>query len=215
MWRNPTEKDEQQLASFVKKFNVESIRNEMQLDDYIIGKYFKSSFCYIIERKLDFVGGIKGATSFKFGIYYGTTRSDSEPEYRFTSKFGKNKSDFFRNVKKELASLIERTQILNKFKEIDLLITGMFKHKIMFCYNPKILLPVYSIDDLKHFTNRLKLAVKNTFEELQLQLMSYRDSNYSNLDNLHFACLLYDEFGKHISKEEIEKNDDLDNKLNC
>lgn len=50
MWGNPTKKDEQQLASFVKKINVEYIRNEMQLDDYIIGKQFKSIFVILLRE---------------------------------------------------------------------------------------------------------------------------------------------------------------------
>lgn len=214
MWGNPTKKDEETLKAFVTRFNVDYILNDMSIDDYIIGKQSKTSFCYIIERELDYVGGIRGATSLKFGVYYGIIKSNPTKDYRYTLKFGKNKDEAFNNVKLELASLIKRTLELETFKEIDSKISGMFKHKIMFCYNPKLLLPVYSTDDLKHFTNRLNLIDKDSFEELQLQLMEYRNNNYSNMDNLHFAYWLYDEFEKHITKEEIEKNNDLDNKLN-
>ena len=214
MWGKITNKDLQTLKSFVDRFNVDYIMNEMQLDDYVMGKESKTSFCYIIERGLSFIGGIQGATAYKFGIYYGKTKSDPIMQYRYTKKFGNNKDEVFQNVKIELVSLINRTKLLKEFKDIVSLISGMFKYKIMYIYNPSILLPIYCIDDLAHFSNRLSLPLKKTFEEYQLQLIEYKNQNYPELDNLEFAIKMYDEFGRHLSKEEISVNEDKDVSLN-
>lgn len=214
MWGKVTNKDLQTLKSFVERFNVGYIMNEMQLDDYVMGKDSKTSFCYIVERGLSFIGGIQGATAYKFGIYYGKTKSDLKMQYRFTKKFGNNQDEAFRNVKIELVSLINRTKQLKVFEDIDSLIAGMFKYKIMYIYNPSILLPIYFIDDLAHFSNRLSLPIKKTFKEYQLQLIEYKNEHYPELDNLGFAVKMYNEFGKHLSKEEISVNEDKDISLN-
>ena len=45
---------------------------------------------------------IQGATSFKFGIYFGRTKSDPKRKYRFTEKFGSTEAQAFAAVKSAL-----------------------------------------------------------------------------------------------------------------
>src|ERR1700722_14576467 len=71
--------------SFVKYFNRKRIQT-MKIDDYVIGlgkPVNGFNFCYALERQLDGLGRILGATAFKFGVYYGRTRSSKKEEYRF------------------------------------------------------------------------------------------------------------------------------------
>lgn len=41
---------------FIEKYNVDYIKNTMDIDDYITGKQSKTSFCYIVENGLMFLG---------------------------------------------------------------------------------------------------------------------------------------------------------------
>ena len=85
----PSKAEKQELNDFIKKYNEDYVLNEMPIDDYIIGKGNKTSFCYFVEGGISFIGIIAGITSFKFGIYYGKTKNDSDMKYRFDEKLGK------------------------------------------------------------------------------------------------------------------------------
>lgn len=68
-------------SAFVRYFNGNKIAN-MQIDDYVAGVELPErgfNFCYGLERQLDGLGRIIGATAFKFGVYYGRTRSCTNP----------------------------------------------------------------------------------------------------------------------------------------
>lgn len=49
---------------------------------------------------------LQGATSFKFGIYFGRTKSDPTRKYRFTEKFGTTEGDAFAAVRVSLVDLV-------------------------------------------------------------------------------------------------------------
>lgn len=94
--------------SYVRYFNRNKIRT-MKIHDYAIGvKPPKGgyNFCYTLERELDGLGRIIGATAFKFGVYYGRTRSDADYEYRFAKKFGYTYQEAFKNVKEAILNLL-------------------------------------------------------------------------------------------------------------
>src|SRR5712692_4581836 len=67
---------------------------DLQVDDYVIG-HKKPTFCDYLEPKTSSWANIMGATAFKFGIYYGRTKSDPEVIYRFASRFGDTKESAF------------------------------------------------------------------------------------------------------------------------
>lgn len=52
---------------FVRRFTPKKI-NAMTIEEYVIGKQSKTSFCYLIERTLESLGRITGQPSSKFGI---------------------------------------------------------------------------------------------------------------------------------------------------
>ncbi len=113
--------EESELLTFSKNFNTAyedaavSVRGEflrayplnhlkdITLDEYVIGKG-TPSFCARVEAKTKAWASIQGATAYKFGIYYGRTKSESEMKYRFTQKFGDTKKKAFDSVKEALLS---------------------------------------------------------------------------------------------------------------
>lgn len=63
---------EKKRNAFLKRFPTDKL-DSLSIEQYVIGgKYSKDSFCYWLENLLSKLGNIHGATSFKFGIYYGT-----------------------------------------------------------------------------------------------------------------------------------------------
>src|SRR5712691_951691 len=55
---------------FLRKFPQDKL-SDLHIDEYVEGKDNTDSFCYWMEIRLIDLGNIKGATAFKFGIYYG------------------------------------------------------------------------------------------------------------------------------------------------
>ncbi len=95
-------------SSFTQHFNHNRIR-DMSIDEYASGAELPSkgyNFCYALERQLDGLGRIIGATAFKFGVYFGRTKSDDNYEYRFTKRFGETYQEAFESVKESILDLV-------------------------------------------------------------------------------------------------------------
>ena len=199
----------------ITHFNEDYVLNEMQIDEYVIGRNNKDSFCYLVERRLRPLGSILGATASKFGLYYGRTKNDNIDTYRSTKRFGKTPDEAFDNIKKEINKLIIISKRLNSYEEVPSMFNGMFKHKIIYLYNKNIMLPCFNENDMIHFAKKLKLKPEKTYEKLQLQLLDYKNKNKpSSFSNHDFVCELYSAYGRSISKEEINTNDVRDVELN-
>ena len=170
-WKNV----EKMRQAFVRDYSPAKIK-AMRLDDYVIGKGAENpSFCYRIERETDDLGRILGATAFKFGVYYGKTRSDPIMQYRFRDKWGNNAEDAFTAVKEEILALLQSAAS----KDIHALnqnrLSPMFKGKILFVYHPDEYMPIYSQEHLNFFIAELNLhANPNSGVEMQRALMAYR-----------------------------------------
>jgi len=162
-------------VDFVFDFPPETI-GSLQLDEYVIGKGAENrSFCYRLEREMDDLGRILGATAFKFGVYYGRTKSDPVDKYRFAKRWGSGVEEAFEATKKEIVSLLQAASI----KDIDSLdqnpLSKMFKGKLLFVYFPDEYAPIYSQYHLKYFVTELNLhANPNSTIEMQRALMDYR-----------------------------------------
>jgi len=61
-----------------------------------------SSFCNLVESRTKAWANIQDPDSFKFGVYYGKTKTDPTRKYRFTQKFGTNEQEAFAAVKAAL-----------------------------------------------------------------------------------------------------------------
>src|ERR1035441_8862824 len=94
----------QTRGQFIQKFPINAI-HKLTLDEYVVGHH-TSSFCNLVESGTKAWANIQGATSFKFGIYFGKTKSDPTRKYRFTAKFGTNEKEAFAAVKAALLDLV-------------------------------------------------------------------------------------------------------------
>lgn len=62
-------------GEFLQKFPLENI-SKLTLEKYVIGRG-TSSFCAYVEAKTKSWANVQGATSAKFGIYFGKIKGDS------------------------------------------------------------------------------------------------------------------------------------------
>lgn len=141
---------EKYRKEFVKLFPISNILN-MTLENYVIGKESKESFCYLIERKLIKLGSILGGPSKKFGIYF----SKKNSSYEFNQIFGENERQAFQNVKQAIYDLLTACQQGNKQKIKDNKISLMYKGKILATYFPDENLNIFSMEHLDYFLDRL------------------------------------------------------------
>ena len=59
----------QTRGHFIEKFPLRSL-DKLTLDEYVVGHH-DPSFCNLVESGTKAWANIQGATSFKFGIYFG------------------------------------------------------------------------------------------------------------------------------------------------
>lgn len=145
--------------AFAKYYTPTQI-TEMPIEHYALGNDLPTigyHFCHTLERALDGLGRTIGATSFKFGVYYGVTRSDKTPKYRHTMIYGANYQIAFRNVKIFINRLIEAGKNEDIIEIVKNPISPMFKGKILSTYFPDRYLNVFSDDHLKYFLVQLNL----------------------------------------------------------
>jgi hypothetical protein len=187
---------------FLTDYPVSKI-NRLTLDQYVIGKGSENrSFCYRIERELDSLGRILGATAYKFGVYYGRTKSDPKMEYRFRPHWGTKRDAAFTAVKQSIVYLLQAASRDDMAAIRENMISPMFKGKLLFIYFPEKFAPIYAWPHLEHFLAQLNIS--GTFEseaDMQRALMDYRET-WPALKEQH-ACLymrfLYDLFGYPIA----------------
>jgi hypothetical protein len=152
--------------SFSRFFNQNRIRN-MSIDDYVAGVELPEkgfNFCYGLERQLDGLGRIIGATAFKFGVYYGRTKSDDNYEYRFTQKFGSSHREAFQNVNNAIIQLLNSGESEDIKAIVENPLSPMFKGKILCTYFPERYLNIFSYDHLNYFLTQLDLDTNKLIE---------------------------------------------------
>lgn len=204
-------------SSFVRHFTRSRIRR-MRIDDFVIGVPIPKgsyNFCYGLERQLDGLGRIIGATAFKFGVYHGRTKSDPTHEYRFTNKFGNNYHEAFENIRAALLQLLD----LGASEDIDGIvlnpISAMFKGKILSTYFPDRYLNVFSWVHLNYFLTQLDL---DTEELIKGDAVVKREAllKFKNRDRIMkkwsadlFADFIYTEYpGRPPKRDASFDNDD-------
>jgi len=200
----------------VSHFTPEYIESMTDMKEYVIGYGRENkSFCYLVEVGLKDFGEIRGATSSRFGLWYGTYRNDKIRKYRATKlHFNGDVTKAFSDMKAAVAKLIRDTKQLTHFKDLDFILDGMFKYKIMYLYNPNIMLPFFSKEDMRHFEEKLELEPSDTYEACQEQLLSYKNAQYPGLTNHEFMQQLYCTYGRYNAAQVNEVNDASDDKLN-
>lgn len=179
---------------FIKAFPLKRLR-DLTVDDYVIGKG-TDSFCAYVEPKTKAWANIQGATASKFGIYFGKTKSAPKKQYRFTRKFGANKSEAFQEVKVALLDLVKAGKSKN-FSAIDSNgLSQMFKAKILSLYFPDNYINVCSSEHLELFASKLGIPEKSYSSEYQHLLTEWKRGNSitKKWSNPKFMYYLYSKY---------------------
>jgi len=182
---------------FVNSFQISQIEN-LSLDEYVVGKQSKKSFCYRIETELKELGNMKGSTSDKFGVYYGKKGKDKEVRYRFTSKYGTNAEEAFIDVKSEITKLLNAGLNEDSSDIIKSKIAPLFRYKLLGTYFPEKYLNVYSKDHLDYFIGEFGINSKSkSIFGKQTSLLEFKNNNEISKEwtNLEFSRFLYHKIG--------------------
>lgn len=192
----------QTRGEFIDAFPISRLKN-LTPENYVIGLK-TPTFCYRVEVQTRAWAVIQGATAFKFGIYFGRTKSDPKKIYRCSSKFGSTKTPTFKAVRFALIELVA----LGGRKRIDFAmidanpLSQMFKAKILSLYFPDKFLNICSQKHLKKFATRIGFPDARYASKFQHLLMDAKmtDPITRKWSNPKFMEFLYAEyFPKHHS----------------
>ena len=160
---------------FVQKFSPAKIAS-MKIDDYVIGRQSKTSFCYELERKLDQLGRITGQPSSKFGIWY----SPQIDDYKFDPRFGDNYKEAYQKIKTSIIELLEAGKRHDYDDIIANPLNALIKGKILSVYYPDDYLNIFSREHLDYYLRILDL---DTAELMKQDVLYKRDALLSFKDN--------------------------------
>jgi hypothetical protein len=162
---------------FLETFPRDSLQ-QLTLNDYVIGLK-RPTFCTFVEVTTRYWARITGATAFKFGIYFGRTKSDPKKMYRFATKFGESGASAFSRIKESLLSLIEEGSKQNpNFEAIDNNpLSPMFKAKILSLYFPSKFINICSNEHLLELASIFELPEDLYLSQTQHELLSFKKEN--------------------------------------
>lgn len=190
---NEEDKLEQLRLPFTKTFTIEYIKNNMKIDNFVVGKKNKNSFCYRLEFELDKLGSMKGSNSKKFGIYY----SQQKQDYVVTKAWQRNNvNQSFTDLKAAIVKIIDLGKKDNTSKEIDAIpLSDIFKYKILSVYYPYKYLNIFAKEPLTYFLSQFYQTkdLKNmSIYELQKMLidMKRKDKALKNWSNIEYGNYL-------------------------
>jgi hypothetical protein len=150
-------------SEFIEYFSIDHVPN-MVIEEYVVGLPRLENglnFCNSIEKDLLGLGNINGSTAFKFGIYFGKTKTERNNEYRFVRRFGQDYEQAFKNIKTEISTLLDNCQNENLENISNCKISQMFKSKIINTYFHNRYLNIHSNDHLDYYLTNLLLDFNN------------------------------------------------------
>ncbi|MCT6838140.1 DUF3883 domain-containing protein [Lactobacillus rizhaonensis] len=205
-------------CDFVNKYTLSYIKNRMKLDDFVVGKENKNSFCYELEFNLAQLGSIKGSSSKKFGIYY----SQKENKYIITKAWErKNIEESFIEIKNAIIEIIKLGEKDGKdaIEKIDSIpLSSIFKYKILSVYYPNNYLNIFSKNPLLYFLFQFNPECNfqnNSIYEMQKKLIRIKNSNkiVKNWTNIEFGNYLFYLFPKvkHLNTSDNSNRQEQNN----
>ena len=189
--------------NFVKRFNADKIAS-MSIDEYVIGKQSKTSFCYEIERNLDRLGRITGQPSSKFGVWY----SPKENDYKYESRLGNDYKEVFRKIKSYIIELLDAGKHHNYDDIIANPLNALLKGKILSIYYPNDYLNIFSREHLDYYLRTLDLDTANLmkqdvlYKRDALLVFKNSDKDMKKWSNDMFSIFLWSHFPKSPAKSE-------------
>ena len=141
----------------------------MTIEEYSLNTEDKAlsqkSFCYWVETKLRGLGSMQGATSLKFGTYYGLLKPDTV----YRRRWAKWTAESFETIRRELILLYDS----GKAEDIEAiqnnLLSPMFKGKLLYLYFPHRYLNIFDAKHLHHFLNKLSIRYKPSDDLVMLR----------------------------------------------
>jgi len=189
---------------FVKRFTRKKILS-MTLDEYVVGKESKTSFCYQIERTLYGLGSITGQPASKFGIWY----SPQENKYKYDERFGKNVKEAFSRIRESIVELLENGENHDYESIISNPLNSLIKGKILSVYFPDDYLNIFSLKHINHYLVSLDLDTKElmdsnvVYKRKALVDFKNRDKDMKKWSIDIFALFLW----SHYPKEPLDPKD--------
>lgn len=217
---------EKQLADFLAIYPYEKAM-QMTLNDYSgIASENDNYFCRWVEQKASELGGIRGGSAYKFGIYQiGTDKKTAKNAFSENGySWLRNVGDNFDSVKKKILTNIKKVIEAahnGDYEAIDGIdgFFDTFKWKVAFLYSDKKLVPIYKQDALRYIVkkNGMPNWEKAKFSEIYRFLIALRGEQdvwsfgaeqwnrwkeYDNRTHYFIARLSY----ANRIKEALEKN---------
>lgn len=191
------------LREFLNRFTVEHIAS-MPIEEYVTGRTFKNTFCYMVEETFDCFGTIKGRTSAyqKYVVYWnkksgGYSFGDKRTKQR--RGFGSTVEKIYENVRKEIINAIKASRNGDYASLAKNPLNPMFKNKISYLYNSEKEIPIYSANDLQIILKALNIpfSLKENRVYLRKKLYEfYKDNRIDEYVNPYlFMCFLYNPLG--------------------
>lgn len=189
--------------SFSRHFDLQHIQT-MNIDEYVLGKDNKDSFCYWLEYKLHLLGEIRGPNAEKYGVYY----SKDSQQYEYTKKFSPNNDpeEAFENVRTEIIFLIEKAKEGDyEYITKDCKLSDTIKGKIAFLYCSGQYLDIYSLTHLSFFLKAIGKESSKSAVKMQQSLRDWKNQHpiMRTWTNFAFADFLYKEFGTPPSERKV------------
>ncbi len=210
--------NEKLYNDFLELFPLEGLR-DMTLPQYT--NLEKNSFCYWLEIKLRWLGGIQGGTSNKFGIYacrspkVDLKKMQTDGVYAWYKRFEKATAeeafivvrdavcDIAENAAKGNFSAIENNQIFG----------DVVKWKIAFMYSNKQLVSYYQKDMLRKIVKHYDMsdADNATIADMQYYLQKVRGEKdvFSFCEQLSSIFLSFDDEQKLTFRKLIDEYKEL------
>lgn len=189
---------EDERKQFVSDFSEQKIA-KMKLDEYIQGKRDTTTFCYRLERTLDWFGSIKGSYAEKFGIFYDKKRG----KYAYDERKYGSAEEAFTSVKNQLLAILAAGKTFQADKNWKALsdvlenasdIQSHVKSRILAIYFPDSFLQIHSTGLLQELLRVLDVKedeIADNFWANQARLLEIKNSHpvmkrWSNVDFSHF-----------------------------
>lgn len=207
---------------FVQKFTIKKIE-KLTIDEYVLGKESKDSFCYWVEYKTKSIGNISGGSdaSNKFLIYYNQKGKRYEINNKLSHCIRNPQSEIkilFKKLKLSIINLILDGNSKNAEGILNSVFPPVVKSKILYLYYPNKYLRICSKTKLDHYLNCLGIEYneKDNFIDKQEKLMQWRNNGKKtkNWSNFIFSEFLLNYFPDIKSQNKQEQSEDLILNLN-
>lgn len=189
---------------FVQLFPIEQLP-KLTLEQYVLGKGSKDSFCYWMEFEPDF-GRIQKGAAGKFGVWWGK----EEKRWRWSNRMGvTNETEALEKIRRGLSKLVrgaeeERFSELDKIGDEQVELPGPLRTKPLFFYFPEEFLPISTPKHLTHFLQLFGQTPQEGLYAQNRQLLTFlrTQPEFNGFDTLQMMAFLYDSFGAPSQDED-------------